>query len=149
MIFRRCCTRSHAGWGRGFAANWQRRFKPTRHHVAGAGNHTPSSTWRAINGCRTPLQARSESCAGLRCSTIRVTSRQSARCASASSRRRYVTMCVPCRKRSIRNRRARYRRHRDQAAWSAWHSRCRMLIDHLALDTRHLDGAPKRVSFAP
>jgi hypothetical protein len=21
-------------------------FKPTRHHVAGAGNHTPSSIWR-------------------------------------------------------------------------------------------------------
>src|SRR6266851_6615764 len=37
-----------------FVANWQRRFKPTRHHVAGAGNHAPSSIWRAINGCRTP-----------------------------------------------------------------------------------------------
>jgi hypothetical protein len=29
-----------------------RSFKPTLHHVAGAGNHAPSSIWRAINGCR-------------------------------------------------------------------------------------------------
>ena len=36
-----------------FAANWQRRFKPTRHRVAGAGSHALSSIWRAINGCRT------------------------------------------------------------------------------------------------
>jgi hypothetical protein len=30
-----------------------RTFKPMRHRVAGAGNHAPSSIWRAINGCRT------------------------------------------------------------------------------------------------
>src|SRR5450631_1089070 len=61
MILRRYCAGSRAAWagaprGRapGFAANWQRRFKPTRHHVAGAGNHAPPSIWRAINGYREP-----------------------------------------------------------------------------------------------
>ena len=39
-----------------FVANWQRRFKPTRHHAAGAGSHAPSSIRRAINGFRTPSE---------------------------------------------------------------------------------------------
>jgi len=33
-------------------------LKPTRHHVAGADNHAPSSIWRAINGFRTPPSGR-------------------------------------------------------------------------------------------
>jgi hypothetical protein len=73
-------------------ANWQRRFKPMHHHVAGAGNHALSSIWRAINGCRTSFE-RDQCHLGLRSSTIRATSRRSVCFASASSNRRYVMMC--------------------------------------------------------
>jgi hypothetical protein len=106
-------------------------FKPTRHHVADTGNRASSSIWRAINGCRTPpsairflfrIEMQHYSCNLAPVSTFRIP-------VEKAQIRDDVLLRAPRSRESIRNQRARYRRHRDQAAVSAYAFSRQVVVD--------------------